>query len=160
MAAMTKSGGKGPRRRERWRLLLIACSQKKTRTRGAVPAIERYDGPAFRVLRRYLRDADDQFLTVCILSARFGVIAARKRIPDYDQKMTSPRALQLRETASTKLRAILRRQPYREVLVCAGRAYLTALAEPRKFGVPVRVAARGQGKKLRSLKNWLRENAP
>jgi hypothetical protein len=37
------------------RMLILACSRRKRPDEGLLPAIERYDGPAFRVLRRFLR---------------------------------------------------------------------------------------------------------
>ena len=41
------------------RLLVLACSERKRAGPGLLPAAERYDGPAFRVLRAYLRTAAD-----------------------------------------------------------------------------------------------------
>jgi hypothetical protein len=37
-------------------MLILACSRRKRPDEGLLPAIERYDGPAFRVLRRFLRE--------------------------------------------------------------------------------------------------------
>ena len=34
------------------RLLIVACSRAKRPDAGSLPAIDRYDGPAFRLLRR------------------------------------------------------------------------------------------------------------
>jgi hypothetical protein len=36
------------------RMLILACSQRKLLDEGLLPAVERYDDPAFRVLRRFL----------------------------------------------------------------------------------------------------------
>jgi len=40
------------------RLLFIACSQRKNPAEGVLPALDRYDGPAFGVLRKYLRETE------------------------------------------------------------------------------------------------------
>jgi hypothetical protein len=37
-------------------MLILACSRRKRPDEGLLPAIERYDGPAFRVLRHFLRE--------------------------------------------------------------------------------------------------------
>jgi hypothetical protein len=54
------------------RLLILACSQRKTDVRDAVPPIELYDGPAWRTLRAYLAQTNDEHLTVLALSASYG----------------------------------------------------------------------------------------
>src|SRR5882672_5914224 len=50
------------------RALVLACSQRKNPHASLMPAIDRYDGPAFRVLHRYLREKEDRHLKVYILS--------------------------------------------------------------------------------------------
>lgn len=70
------------------RLLIIACSEKKLPTSRPVSTINRYNGPAFRVLRKYLRRAEKELLTVLILSAKYGLIPAETKIPYYDQQLT------------------------------------------------------------------------
>ena len=38
------------------RLLLLGCSQKKHPRLSTMPAFQRYEGPAYRVFRRFLRE--------------------------------------------------------------------------------------------------------
>jgi hypothetical protein len=78
------------------RLLVISCSQRKTLGNGLVPAVDRYDGPAFRVLRKYLRELPDPGLRVLILSAKFGLIEAERKLPYYDHRLTRQEALAMR----------------------------------------------------------------
>ena len=58
------------------RLLILSCSQRKHTSLDPLPAIERYDGPLFKVLRRFLRESSHQArdLDVFILSAAYGLI--------------------------------------------------------------------------------------
>ena len=58
------------------RLLILSCSKAKRADCGLLPAIDRYDGPFFRVLRRYLRQQPADPPVVHILSAEFGLIPA------------------------------------------------------------------------------------
>jgi hypothetical protein len=62
-------------------LLVLGCSQTKRDAPGFLPAIERYDGSPYRVLRSYLRERDwpDQ-LSVAILSAKHGLVGALPRL--------------------------------------------------------------------------------
>ena len=56
-------------------MLILACSRRKRLDEGLLPAIDRYDGSAFRVLRRFLRERPAGAPDVLILSAKHGLIA-------------------------------------------------------------------------------------
>src|SRR5207302_2104748 len=77
------------------KLLVISCSQTKRDADGLLPAIHRYDGSPYRVLRNYLRGREwPASLSVAILSARHGLVGGFTEIEDYDERMTSARALE------------------------------------------------------------------
>lgn len=61
-----------------------------------LPAIDRYDGSPYRVLRRYLREREwPANLSVAILSAKYGLVGGFTGIEDYDERMTQERASEL-----------------------------------------------------------------
>jgi len=77
-------------------LLVLGCSQTKREAPGLLPAIDRYDGSSYRVLRNYLREREwPPNLSVAILSARYGLVGGITRIEGYDQRMTPSKALEL-----------------------------------------------------------------
>lgn len=88
------------------RTLILSCSQRKRPDPGFLPAIDRYDGPPFRVLRRYLRQPEITPPHIRILSAEFGLIPPDEPIPDYDRLMTPTRAVELRPRVGEALRRI------------------------------------------------------
>ena len=45
------------------RLLILACSQCKSPAGGILPAIDRYDGPGFPALRKFLGEVSRYRLT-------------------------------------------------------------------------------------------------
>lgn len=137
------------------RLLLLSCSQRKLETPGKLAALKRYDGPAFRVVRRYLREVGDAQLTVCVLSAEYGVIDRDRRIPDYNRKMDPRRAVELRESSVAAVKALLRQQRFEVIFVCMSRTYLAALQGIEELHQRVSFAVPGQGRKLAHLKAWL-----
>ena len=152
--------GKPRHKRSSDRLLLISCSKRKRAGYKLMPAIDRYNGPAFFVLRRYLRETDDPQLRIYILSAELGIIGARKSIPDYDRLMTYSRARELRDQTTRSLRSILQKTRCTELFICAGTVYEAAIdITYLKQTVSVKVAARGQGPKLSSLYSWLRQKS-
>lgn len=87
-------------------MLIMACSRSKRSDHGTLPAIERYDGPAFRVLRRYLRESASEAPDIFILSAEHGLISHDLPIANYDTQMTLARAGELRLTVLAELERI------------------------------------------------------
>jgi hypothetical protein len=75
-------------------LLVLGCSQTKREAPGFLPAIDRYDGSSYRVLRNYLRDCEwPEKLSVAVLSAKYGLVGGFTEIEHYDQRMTAEMAL-------------------------------------------------------------------
>ncbi|HEU5409370.1 MAG TPA: tRNA-guanine transglycosylase DpdA, partial [Nitrospira sp.] len=68
----------------------------KTSPEGTIPAINLYDGPAFRVLRAFLRAHRwPDPLSIAVLSAKYGLIGGLAQISPYDRRMTPARAREL-----------------------------------------------------------------
>ena len=141
------------------RYLILSCTQAKQDDGGLLPALERYDGPTFRVVRRFLAQADPALhdVDIYVLSARYGLIAADTLVEDYDQRMTPTRAAELRPQVLTRLQEILG-QGYSEVFLSLGRAYLEAVSGFETL-VPadtqVTVSQATAGRRLTELKRWL-----
>lgn len=147
------------------KLLILACSQRKRPEPGLLPAIDRYDGPSFRVLRKFLRESslEAQSLDICILSAEFGLIASDQEIPNYDRKMTREQAQDLHPSVIAELQHRIKVTSHTELLVSVGQNYLKALSG-YEVVVPLSVTSRmttgGLGKRLSELHDWLYENPP
>ena len=99
------------------RLLVIACSARKRKDAGLLPAVDRYDGPAFRVLRKFLADAADP-PDVLVLSARYGLIPSSRGVPDYDRRLTPGDADALRPGVLLALGDALARTRYTGAAFC------------------------------------------
>src|SRR5579875_351231 len=73
-------------------LLLIACSQRKLSISGLLPALERYDGGHYRLLRKARREGYwTENLEVFILSAKYGLIRSSTPIENYERRMDQKR---------------------------------------------------------------------
>jgi uncharacterized protein DUF6884 len=134
----------------------MSCSQRKTEDKGLIPAVDRYDGPAFRALRKYLREITDPALSVYVLSAKFGVIAGSRRIPNYDHKMNAHRAESLRKPALQRIKSILRNRKFNEGFFVGSRNYLHTIEPLNQFKPSFGEAKGKPGQKLKSLRTWLR----
>lgn len=142
------------------RLLILACSHRKVPAKGKLRAIDRYDGPAFRVLRKYLRETPDGSLAVLILSAKYGLIDCERAIPWYDQRLSGASAARLQPQVLATAKRVLRSHDWRAVGLCAGKEYrsvLGGLAELVPAGTRLDLLAGGQGKRLAALRDWLRQ---
>jgi cytoplasmic iron level regulating protein YaaA (DUF328/UPF0246 family) len=83
-------------------LLLLACTPTKLSHPRLLPAIQRYDGPSFRTLRKWQATypADARQIDILILSARLGLVTAATLIEDYNQRMTPAQASSLQPSVS------------------------------------------------------------
>lgn len=70
------------------KLLILGCSATKLDADGHIPALDRYDGPMYRVLRKFLREREwPQDLSIGVLSAEHGLFGSLKGIENYDRRM-------------------------------------------------------------------------
>ena len=140
------------------RALFLACTRRKVPGAKPLPAVQRYDGPCFRVLRRYLRCKPDAGLRVWAISARFGLISAATPIPAYDAPMTSRRAEELRSAVLAKFLEGHRRHPFDEAFACLGKNYAQAMSDCWQHvreGAEVFLASGGIGGQSSQLRTWL-----
>ncbi|MGE0131938.1 MAG: DUF6884 domain-containing protein [Blastocatellales bacterium] len=147
------------------RLLVISCSRKKKTISGLLPALERYDGPTFQVVRKYIAScpAEARKLDIHILSARFGLIPSNKPVICYDTRMTRQAAGIMNRQALSTLRKVLLRRDYKQLFVTVGRDYLAALdgyeaVIPKE--VELTVAAGSSGRRQAELHDWLYGEPP
>jgi cytoplasmic iron level regulating protein YaaA (DUF328/UPF0246 family) len=144
------------------RLLILACSARKRLDRSALPAIERYDGVNFRILKKLQREhAFPHDLDVLILSAKYGLLRPETPIEAYNLKMTEARAAELCARVSCDLDRHLREKKYDSVFVNLGKTYLNALALSRKLKqCKVQYATGGIGSKMKKMKAWILKSYP
>jgi hypothetical protein len=141
-------------------LLIMACSQRKRPDPDLLPAIERYDGPIFHVLRKFLleKSVKAQFVDTFILSANFGLISANRLIPDYDYKMSWQRAQELQPKIIYEFGQVLQANHYSELFINLGENYWKALAGYER-SVPVKtkvtISQGSQGRRQGELRRWL-----
>src|SRR5688572_5303367 len=108
------------------RCLILGCSESKIETAGKIPALDRYDGPPFRVLRRFLTDVPPsdprRQLDVFVLSAEYGLIKEEQEIPVYDQRMTPQRAGELQPDVLRIFQEKIASQNYEELFLSMGKS--------------------------------------
>jgi hypothetical protein len=143
------------------RLLILSCSRKKRASSRLLPALERYDGPAFQVLRKFIVEcpAEASKLDIRILSAKFGLIPAAQPIPCYDKVVTEHQATVLNPKVLAEMERLLTRRKYRKLLINVGQNYLPALAGYEALvssDMEVTQALGSSGRRQTMLRDWLR----
>ncbi|MDQ3816615.1 MAG: hypothetical protein M3247_07930 [Thermoproteota archaeon] len=146
------------------RLLILSCSQTKRAESELLPAYERYDGPPYRLLRRYLK-ASTNIPKIKILSAEYGLISHDTQIPYYERQMTDRRAQELRPQVHEALKILLKpnsRNKTQGVFIYLGKDYLKTLEGSKLYSTKgtVKVAEGTPGEKLTDLYCWLYGEPP
>ena len=59
------------------RLLILGCADRKRDSSGLLPALDRYDGPAYRVIRNFLREYQwSEDVSIAVLLQSMGCSAS------------------------------------------------------------------------------------
>lgn len=140
------------------RLLMLAGAATQRRDPARLPAYERYDSPAWRVLRTILRTTPTLGLDLDVyaLSATYGLLpAAHPMLPDR-QHLDSLRAAMLQPLVMVRLEQVLAHTTsvwggYTATLICGNQAIQQLVADPLPPGCGL-VTRTGQ---LRPLARWL-----
>ncbi len=149
------------------RLLILMCSSRKRGGEQLIPAVYRYDGPLWRVLRKFIRTKPDMAKEVKVfaISAVFGLIPIEEPIPLYDQAITKNRLGELREEVLDKIKEVVQWNSdqgsrYTSICLSLSKNYMKALQGWDLLvpvGVKVTILDGTMGKKLKHLRNWLEE---
>lgn len=140
-------------------LLIIPCSKKKfARLEGDVAAIDLYDGPFYRIIRKTFKDeGHPKQLDILILSAKYGLIPSHENIAYYDQKMTIKRARELSDSVQKTLLYYLHNNHYKEIFINLGYSYMSALDKCNSIlEYESVILAHGMiGERMQQLKKWM-----
>lgn len=139
-------------------LLILGCSKRKRKLPAIpLPALKRYDGPAFRVIRKWEKtNKENHCPDIKVISAKYGLLDIKDSIPYYDQQMTVARATELKESISEKLMGLLQKNNYSGAYCDVGSIYLQVL--PKQFvqsSKSIEIAKGRIGEHLKNLKRWL-----
>lgn len=142
------------------RLLILSCSATKKPTGPRTAAEQLYDGPAYKDLRKMIREFGLLGCAVMILSAEHGLIGAGTWLEDYNTRMTPERARAQAETNVTIMRRVQETWRFAEVFIFAGKDYMPALGDLTAWvpdGCKVqRAGGRGIGDMRSQMQAWLR----
>lgn len=135
-------------------LLIISCSDKKSLSEGYKPAIDLYDGPFYKMIRKLDRQKGLEDFHISIISAKYGLLNAYDLIEEYNQKMTKNRANELNKSVTKELNAFLNDRGFEEILIGMGQLYRLTI-DSINYQIPVEYANGRIGEKLSETKSWI-----
>lgn len=137
--------------KEKTNLLILPCSKQKKKLDN-VPAIELYDGPFYRIIKKH----NLSNIVILIVSAKYGLINSDEVISFYDQKMTRIRAKEIASEINSKMEGKIDIDNYDKIFINLGKDYMRALEGSNIICNNNVVFAKGKiGERLHQLKNWL-----
>ena len=137
------------------KLLLLSCSGRKQDSDGLLPALFRYNGPAYQLLRKHFREYQwPEDVSVGVLSAQYGLFGILKNIENYDKRMD----LGIARAKEAECAAVLSKwaDSHDSAYVALGKDYLPAIQPSlERLGIKHEVFQGGIGEKLGSIKRFL-----
>jgi hypothetical protein len=142
----------------RRRLLIIGCSNKKNRFDHLDTALNVYDGPNYRSIKKMIRSnnfPDD--VQILIISAKYGMIFPDELIGYYDQKMTAKQSELLRSEMKKKLKKYVCEKNFSECFINLGKTYRDSIQDFTFPDYIIPKYAEGKiGEKRSEMLQWLK----
>jgi cytoplasmic iron level regulating protein YaaA (DUF328/UPF0246 family) len=140
------------------RLVIVSASQRRVLDPNPIPAIERFDGVYFRILRKYLREGKMKDVSILVVSDRYGILEANDLVPFHPASDKTKEVTQdMWASNLAKLKETFKKTSYSEIYVVCGQKFQAFIKGFEDFtNVPVTYCyGRGLGPKARSLKDWI-----
>ena len=140
-------------------LLIISCSATKCPCPEPLPAIDRYIGYNYKIIRRLMREGLFPCnMDILILSAKYGLIQPETLIENYNQIMSKQRAGELQDEVGEALDLHLGAMNYAELFVNLGKNYMIAVEKSIQMyrqRTKIKHAKGGMGSKGGEMRRWI-----
>jgi len=139
------------------RLIIVSASQRRITDPSPLPAIDRFDGVYFRILRKHLKDGKLKDADILVVSDRHGVIKATDVVP-YHPPSDKIKVEEHARISNVKIiEGIAKKTAYSEIYVICGKDFQGFIKGFEEFAntTVTYCQGRGLGPKARSLKDWI-----
>jgi cytoplasmic iron level regulating protein YaaA (DUF328/UPF0246 family) len=148
------------------RAIIVAASQRRVEEpKDPIPAIDRFKGVYFRILKKYLRSGKLSNTDILIVSQDFGVVRSKDKVPyrkptnklDFHKEFVE----KARKANLKTLGRIFREKNYNEVYVNVGKEFYKLIEgfESLASAKIIHASGPGLGPKAKHMKNWILEQA-
>lgn len=145
-------------------LIIVPCSKLKIMTRARINAIDLYNGPFFKLIRKYISKSNINNIEVRILSAKYGLIDKYAKISYYDERMDKERAIEMNKSILKDVSNLFNDgKKYNNILINLGITYMYAMKGykqiiPRNKYNCITMTYGRIGERLSIMKKWLECN--
>lgn len=139
------------------KLLVVSCSERKKVELNRMPAIEMYDGPMFRMIRKH-KPFFYNGIDLLIVSAKYGLMKPSLQILNYDKRLSKEQIPELRKQTLARLEKFTSNENYKEVRLSMGKDYLSLFDGINNVFSPkctIKITTGKIGQKLHKTKKWL-----
>jgi len=144
------------------KLLILGPSFRRNPDPNPLPALERYDGLFYRIVRKYSRELEKKGIDVIIVTEDLEVVTPETKLPykppagdKWRSLPPASRDAERVERLRRHLLELLEGKRYEEVFVALNRHYQALLPDLAPYSGKVLTRFKGIGPKAEALKKWL-----
>jgi len=144
------------------KLLILGPSFRRNSNPELIPAIERYDGLYYRIVRKYMNKLKKKDIDVIIITEDLNVLFPETKIPYKppvgEKWRTLPptsRDPEKIEKLRNQILKIVKNKRYDEIFIVLNRYYQALLPDLTPYTEKIISDFEGLGPKAKSLKEWL-----
>ena len=144
------------------KLLILGPSYRRNPSPEPLPAIERYDGLFYRIVRKYMDKLKEEDIDVIIITEDLDVITPETELPykppigeswkSLPPVRRDPKKVKMLRTQILKF---VRKRRYEEIFIALNKRYRALLPDLTAYTDKVIASFKGIGPKAQALKQWL-----
>lgn len=144
------------------KLLILGPTYTRNTDPKPIPAIERYDGAVYRIIRKNLERVAEKGIDILIITEDLDVITSDTKLPykppvgeSWRERIQVKKDLERIKRLRNQILELVSRKDYEEVFIALSREYQELLPDLTPYVKKIISNFRGFGLKLKALKQWL-----
>jgi len=144
------------------KLLILGPSYKRNPSPEPLPAIERYDGLFYRIVRRNMDKMKEKGIDIIIITEDLEVATPETKLPykppvgnKWKTLPPTTRDLEKIEKLRNQVLELVKSRRYDEIFIALNKHYQALLPDLTPYTKKIITTSKGLGSKAKSLKEWL-----
>ena len=144
------------------KLLILGPSYRRNPSPEPLPAIERYDGLFYRIVRRNMDKMKEKGIDIIIITEDLEVATPETKLPykppvgnKWKTLPPTTRDLEKIEKLRNQVLELVKSRRYDEIFIALNKHYQALLPDLTPYTKKIIATSKGLGSKAKSLKEWL-----